>query len=71
MFEVCVFHMLKGCFCELIKNNTKVPLCNTPGTFGTIPVKARKYPVEVGALRNMAPVWARGVNNGRPITING
>ena len=26
MFEVCVFHGLKGCFCELIENNRKVPL---------------------------------------------
>ena len=23
MFEVCVFHRLKGCFCELIENNRK------------------------------------------------
>ena len=40
MFEVCVFHRLKGCFCELIENNRKVPLRKIPGTFGAIPVKA-------------------------------
>ena len=38
--RVCVFHRLKGCFCELIKNNRKVPLRKIPGTFGTIPTKA-------------------------------
>ena len=38
MFEVCVFHRLKGCFCELIENR-KVPFRKIPGTFGTIPVK--------------------------------
>ena len=39
MFEVCVFHRLKGCFSELIKHNKKVPLRKIPGTFGMIPVK--------------------------------
>ena len=39
MFEVCVFHRLKGCFCELIENNRKVPFGKIPGTFGKIPVK--------------------------------
>ena len=39
MFEVCVFHRLKGCFCELIKHNRKVPFLKIPGTFMTIPVK--------------------------------
>ena len=39
MFEVCVFHRLKGCFCELIENNRKVPLWKIPGTFWTIPVE--------------------------------
>ena len=39
MFEVCVFHMLKGCFCELIKYNRKVPFGKIPETFGMIPVK--------------------------------
>ena len=42
MFEVCVSHTLKWCFCELIENNRKVPLRNIPGTFGTIPVKTGK-----------------------------
>ena len=32
MFEVCVFHRLKGHFCELIENR-KVPLRKIPGTF--------------------------------------
>ena len=39
MFEVCVFHRLKGCFCELTENNRKVPFRKIPGTFGKIPVK--------------------------------
>ena len=41
MFEVCVFHRLKGCFCELIENNRNVLFIDVkiPGTFGTIPVK--------------------------------
>ena len=39
MFEVCVFHRLKGCYGELIKYNRKVPFWKIPGTFGTIPVK--------------------------------
>ena len=39
MFEVGVFHRLKGCFCELIKYNRKVPLTKIPGTFWMIPVK--------------------------------
>ena len=39
MFEVCVFHRLKGRFCELIENNRKVPFWKIPGTFWTIPVK--------------------------------
>ena len=46
MFEVCVFHRLKGCFCELIENR-KVPLGKIPGTFGTIPVKTGEQPVKV------------------------
>ena len=32
MFEVCVFHRLKGCFCELIENR-KVPFWKIPGSF--------------------------------------
>ena len=39
MFEVCVFHRLKGHFYELIENNRKVPFGKIPGTFWTIPVK--------------------------------
>ena len=39
MFEVCVFHRLKGCFSELINYNRKVPLRKIPGTSETIPVK--------------------------------
>ena len=39
MFEVCVFHRLKGCFCELIKQNRKGYIWNIPGTFGMIPMK--------------------------------
>ena len=39
MFEVCVFHRLKGRFCELIENNRKVPFWKIPGTLWTIPVK--------------------------------
>ena len=42
MINVCVFHRLKRCFCELIKYNRKVPLWKISGTFGTIPMKARK-----------------------------
>ena len=34
IFEVCVFHRLKGCFCELIEYNRKAPLRKIPGTFG-------------------------------------
>ena len=33
MFEVCVFHRLKGSFCEFIENNRKVPFWKIPGTF--------------------------------------
>ena len=36
MFEVCVFHRLKGCFCEKI-----------PGSFRMIPVKTGEQPVKV------------------------
>ena len=71
MFEGCVFYRLKRCFCELIKDKRKVPLWKIPGTFGTIPVKARRQPVKVRALRNMEPGWAQGINNGCPVTING
>ena len=42
MFEVCVFHRLKRVFCELTKNNRKVPFWKIPGTFGAIPVKTAK-----------------------------
>ena len=34
-----MFHRLKGCFCELIENNRKVPLGEISGTFGGIPVE--------------------------------
>ena len=37
--SVSFFHRLKGCFCELIEYNRKVPLRKIHGTFGTIPVK--------------------------------
>ena len=68
MFEVCVFHKLKGCFCELIKNNRKVPFWKIPGTFRMSPVKNWRVPYEG---QSSVPSWAQGVNNGRPVTING
>ena len=71
MFELCVFHRLKGCFCEHIKYHKKVPLWEISGTFWTIPVEAGKCPVKVRALRNVAPCWAQSINNSRPVTING
>ena len=40
IFEVCVFHRLKACFCKLTEYKRRVPLRKIPGTFGTIPVKA-------------------------------
>ena len=43
MFEVCVFHRLKGYFGELIENNRKVPLRKIPRTFGIIPMKTGEY----------------------------
>ena len=53
MFEVCVFHRLKGCFCELIENR-KVPFSKIPGTFGTIPVK-----LESNLLRSeLGEIWS-------------
>ena len=55
--------------CELIKNK-KIPLWEIPGTFGKVPVKARKQPVQVIVLRNMEPRWVQGLNNGHPVTIN-
>ena len=39
MFEICVFHRLKGCLCVLIEYNRKVPFRKISGSFGTIPVK--------------------------------
>ena len=39
MFEVCVFHRLKRCFCELIENNRKVPLRKISRIFWTITVE--------------------------------
>ena len=53
MFEVCVFHRLKGCFCELIENDRKVPFRKIPGTFGTIPVETRELPMKVFIVCNM------------------
>ena len=50
MFEVCVFHRLKGCFCELIENNRKVPLRKISGTFWTIPV-------ETGVCATLCAIW--------------
>ena len=61
IFEVCVFHGLKRVLRELIKNNRKVPLWEIPRTFGNIPMKVRKQPVKVRALRNMKLlllIWA-------------
>ena len=71
MFEVCVFHRLKGCFCELIENNREVPLRKISGTFGTIPVETGEIPVKVFIMCNMVGRWAQGVNNGSPVAING
>ena len=48
MFEVCVFHRLKGCYCELIENNRKVPLGEISGTFGAIPVETGEQPNNEG-----------------------
>ena len=39
MFDVCVFHRLKGCVSELIKQNRKGSIWKIPETFGMIPVK--------------------------------
>ena len=58
MFEVCVFHRLKGCFRELIKNNRKVPLREISGTLGTIPVKTGEQPMKVFIMCNMLARWA-------------
>ena len=71
MFEVCVFPMLKGCYCELIENNRKVPLGEISGTFGAIPVETGEQPMKVLNMSNMLGRWAQGVNNGSPVTING
>ena len=71
MFEVCVFHRLKGCFCELIENNRKVPLGDISGTFGVIPVETGEQPMKVLIMSNMLSRWAQGVINGSPVTING
>ena len=72
MFEVCVFHRLQGCFCELIENNRKVPLWEISGTFGAIPVETGEQPsMKVLIMSNMLARWAQGVNNGSPVTING
>ena len=71
MFEVCVFHRLEGCFCELIENNRKVSLGEISGTFGAIPVEIGEQPMKVLIMSNMLTRWAQGVNNGRTVTING
>ena len=71
MFEICVFHRLKGCFCELIENNRKVPLRKISGTFGTIPVETGEKPMKVCIVCNMVGRWAQSVNDGSPVTING
>ena len=71
MFEVCVFHRLKGCFCERIVNNRKAPLGEISGTFGEIPVETGEQPMKVLIMSNMLARWAQGVNNGSPVTING
>ena len=71
MFEVCVFHRLKGCFCELIENNRTVPLGEISGTFGAISVEIGEQPMKVLIMSNMLARWAQGVNNGSPVTING
>ena len=51
MFEVCVF-------CELIKNNRKVPLREISGTFETIPMKTGEQPMKVFIMCNMLACWA-------------
>ena len=71
MFEVCVFHRLKGGFCELIENYRKVPLGEISGTFGAIPVETGEQPMKVLIMSNMLARWTQGVNNGSPVTING
>ena len=71
MFEVCVFHRLKGCFCERIENNRKVPLGEISGTFWVIPVETGEQPMKVLIMSNMLARWAQDVNNGSPVTING
>ena len=50
MFEVCVFHRLKGCFCELIKYNRKASLRKIPG----VPYKTQSSEGAVGGVR-----WVR------------
>ena len=71
MFEVCVFHRLKGSFGELIKNNRKVPLREISGTFGTIPMETGEQPIKVCIVCDMVGLWAQSVNIGSPVTING
>ena len=71
MFEVCVFHRLKGCFCERIENNRKVPLGEISGTFGAIPVETGEQPMKVLIMSNKLARWAQFVNNGSHVTING
>ena len=71
MFEVCVFHGLKWCFCELVEDNRKVPLREISGTFWTIPVKTGEKPMKVCIVCNMLGRWAQSVNDCSPVTING
>ena len=66
-----MFHRLKGCFCELIQNNRKVPLGEISGTFGAVPMETGEQPMTVLIMSNMLARWAQGVNNGSPVTING
>ena len=57
MFEVCVFHRLKGCFCELIENNRKVPLGEISGAFGAIPVETGEQPMKVLIMSPRCQQW--------------
>ena len=59
MFDVCVFHRLKRCFCELTENNRKVPLGEISELLGR-----SLWKLESNMLSTC-------VNNGSPVTING
>ena len=72
MFEVCVFHMLKGCFVSSLRTTERFHLGRFLELLGRSLWKLESnLKMKVCIMCNKVGRRAQSVNDGSPLTING